>query len=130
MMEDHAWADDKRLIPPDGTLKPSIVIQGTLTHEAGEGVASSASASRNFERVMSKSKSQDNDNKVGNANAGRSQGAINEKRKKKISNTNEYSSCRARSSQGIIPQCGCSGSVDAQCVQQDVERSSQAWQQS
>ena len=86
MMEDHAWAGDKRLIPPGGTLKPSIVIQGTLTHEAGEGVASSASASRNFERVMSKRKSHDIDNKVGNANAGRSQGAINEKRKEKIGN--------------------------------------------
>ena len=73
MTEDHTWAGDKRLIPPGGTPKPlqGKEIEGTLTHEAREGVASSesiassASASRNFddatkiERVVSKSKSHD-----------------------------------------------------------------------
>ena len=93
MTEDHSWAGDKRLIPPGGTLKPSKEIQGTLSHEAGEGVASKASASRNFddatkiERVVSKSKSHDINNEVDNANADELQGATDERRKKKVGNT-------------------------------------------
>ena len=69
MTEDHSWAGDKRLIPPGGTLKPSKEIQGTLSHEAGEGVVSSASASKNFDDAISKDDSNDIETKVGNANA-------------------------------------------------------------
>ena len=87
MTEDHSWAGDKRLIPPGGTLKPSKEIQGTLSHEAGEGVASKASASRNFDDAMSKDESNDIEKKVGNADANELQGATDERRKKKVGNT-------------------------------------------
>ena len=89
MTEDHAWAGDKRLIPPGGTPRQSQSkeIQGTLTHEAREGVASSASASRDFydtkrigrvignagackvQGAIGKDNRNDIDIKVGNANA-------------------------------------------------------------
>ena len=105
------WAGDKRLIPPGGTPRPSQSkeIQGTLTHEAREGVASSASASRDFydttrigrvignagackvQGAISEDDSkEDIDIKVGNANADESQGAIVEEKEKKIGNADVF----------------------------------------